>query len=49
MIAEGQSVKAIAEHLAVQPNTICAQLKAVFSKIGTGRQPELVSLLRSPS
>src|SRR5579859_2680342 len=49
MIAEGQSVKAIAEQLAVQPNTIRVQLKAVFSKTGTGRQPELVSLLRSPS
>jgi DNA-binding CsgD family transcriptional regulator len=49
MIAEGHSVKAIAELLSVQPNTIRVQLKAVFSKTGTGRQPELVSLLRSPS
>ena len=49
MIAEGHSVKAIAESLSVQPNTIRVQLKAVFSKTGTGRQPELVSLLRSPS
>jgi DNA-binding CsgD family transcriptional regulator len=49
MIAAGHSVKAIAEQLAVQPNTIRVQLKSVFSKTGTGRQPELVSLLRSPS
>lgn len=49
MIAAGHSVKAIATQLAVQPNTIRGQLKAVFSKTGTGRQPELVSLLRSPS
>ena len=49
MIAEGHSVKTIAELLSVQPNTIRVQLKAVFSKTGTGRQPELVSLLRSPS
>jgi DNA-binding CsgD family transcriptional regulator len=49
MIAKGHSVKAIAEQLSVQPNTIRVQLKAVFSKTGTGRQPELVSLLRSPS
>jgi DNA-binding CsgD family transcriptional regulator len=49
MIASGHSVKAIAAQLAVQPNTIRVQLKAVFSKTGTGRQPELVSLLRSPS
>jgi DNA-binding CsgD family transcriptional regulator len=49
MIAEGHSVKTIAEQLSVQPNTIRVQLKAVFAKTGTGRQPELVSLLRSPS
>jgi DNA-binding CsgD family transcriptional regulator len=49
MITAGHSVKTIAERLAVQPNTIRAQLKAVFSKTGTGRQPELVNLLRSPS
>jgi DNA-binding CsgD family transcriptional regulator len=49
MIAEGHSVKTIAGLLSVQPNTIRVQLKAVFSKTGTGRQPELVSLLRSPS
>jgi len=49
MIAEGRSVKDIAQSLSVQPNTVRAQLKAVFSKTGTGRQGELVSLLRSPS
>jgi len=49
MIAEGHSVKLIAENLSVQPNTVRAQLKAVFAKTGTGRQGELVSLLRSPS
>jgi DNA-binding CsgD family transcriptional regulator len=49
MIAEGHSVKVIAEQLSVQPNTVRAQLKAVFAKTGTGRQGELVSLLRSPS
>jgi len=49
MIAEGHSVKLIAENLSVQPNTVRAQLKAVFGKTGAGRQGELVSLLRSPS
>jgi hypothetical protein len=39
----------VGELLSVQPNTIRVQLKAVFSKTGTGRQPGLVSLLRSPS
>ena len=48
MIAEGHSVKAIAESLSIQPTTIRDELKALFSKTGTGRQPELVSLLRLP-
>lgn len=48
MMTRGQSVKAIAESLSVQPNTIRVQLKAIFSKTGTGRQAELVSLLRLP-
>ncbi|SIO34126.1 DNA-binding transcriptional regulator, CsgD family [Bradyrhizobium erythrophlei] len=48
MMTQGQSVKAIAESLSVQPNTIRVQLKAIFSKTGTGRQAELVSLLRLP-
>jgi DNA-binding CsgD family transcriptional regulator len=48
MMTRGQSVKAIAESLSVKPNTIRVQLKAIFSKTGTGRQAELVSLLRLP-
>lgn len=48
-LAEGQSVQAIAEKLAIQPNTVRVQLKSVFSKTGTSRQAELVSLLRLPS
>jgi hypothetical protein len=42
MIADCRAACGPAEHDPVQ-------LKAVFSKTGTGRQPELVSLLRSPS
>jgi DNA-binding CsgD family transcriptional regulator len=48
MIAEGSSVDAAAQALSVKPNTIRMQLKAIFSKTGTNRQAELVSLLRLP-
>lgn len=48
MIAEGSSVDATAQALSVKPNTIRMQLKAIFSKTGTSRQAELVSLLRLP-
>jgi DNA-binding CsgD family transcriptional regulator len=48
MIAEGHSVSAIAETLSVKPNTVRAQLKAIFSKTGTNRQAGLVSLLHLP-
>ena len=48
MIAEGCSVNAAAQALSVKPNTIRVQLKAIFSKTGTNRQAELVSLLRLP-
>lgn len=48
MIAEGSSVAATAEALSVKPNTVRMQLKAVFSKTGTSRQAELVSLLHLP-
>jgi DNA-binding CsgD family transcriptional regulator len=48
MMTQGHSVKVIAESLSVQPNTIRVQLKSIFSKTGTGRQAELVSLLRLP-
>jgi DNA-binding CsgD family transcriptional regulator len=47
-IAEGLSVNATAEALSVQSNTVRVQLKAIFSKTGTNRQAELVSLLRLP-
>jgi DNA-binding CsgD family transcriptional regulator len=46
MIVEGVSVNTAAEALSVKPNTIRVQLKAIFSKTGTNRQAELVSLLR---
>lgn len=46
MIAKGSSVDATAHALSVKPNTIRMQLKAIFAKTGTGRQAELVSLLR---
>lgn len=46
MIAQGSSVDATAQALSVKPNTIRMQLKAIFSKTGTSRQAELVSLLR---
>lgn len=49
MIAVGCSVDATAHALSVKPNTIRMQLKAIFSKTGTNRQAELVSLLRLPS
>lgn len=49
MIAEGCSVDATAQALSVKPNTIRVQLKSIFSKTGTNRQAELVSLLRLPS
>ena len=45
LIAEGQAVDSIAESLAVTPNTIRTQLKAIFTKTGVGRQAELASLL----
>ena len=48
MIAEGCSVSATAQALSVKPNTVRMQLKAIFSKTGTSRQAELVSLLRLP-
>jgi DNA-binding CsgD family transcriptional regulator len=48
LITEGTSVNAIAEVLAVKPNTVRVQLKAIFSKTGTNRQAELASLLRLP-
>jgi DNA-binding CsgD family transcriptional regulator len=48
MIAEGSSVDTAAQALSVKPNTIRMQLKAIFSKTGTNRQAELVSLLRLP-
>jgi DNA-binding CsgD family transcriptional regulator len=48
MIAEGCSVEATAQALSVKPNTVRMQLKAIFSKTGTNRQAELVSLLRLP-
>ncbi|MGY4622579.1 helix-turn-helix transcriptional regulator [Bradyrhizobium sp. USDA 4486] len=47
-LAEGRSVQAIADRLSIQPNTVRVQLKSVFSKTGTSRQAELVSLLRMP-
>lgn len=45
LIAEGQSVDAIADSLAVTPNTVRTQLKAIFTKTGVGRQAELATLL----
>lgn len=45
LIAEGQSVDAITESLAVSANTVRTQLKSVFTKTGVGRQAELASLL----
>jgi DNA-binding CsgD family transcriptional regulator len=45
LIAEGQAVDAIADSLAVTPNTVRTQLKAIFTKTGVGRQAELASLL----
>jgi DNA-binding CsgD family transcriptional regulator len=49
MIAEGSSVEATAQALSVKPNTVRMQLKSIFSKTGTNRQAELVSLLRLPA
>lgn len=46
MIADGCSVDATAHALSIKPNTVRVQLKAIFSKTGTNRQAELVSLLR---
>jgi DNA-binding CsgD family transcriptional regulator len=48
LLAQGHSVQVIADKLSVQPNTVRVQLKSVFSKTGTSRQAELVSLLRLP-
>jgi DNA-binding CsgD family transcriptional regulator len=45
LIAEGKSVDAIADSLAVTPNTVRTQLKAIFTKTGVGRQAELATLL----
>jgi DNA-binding CsgD family transcriptional regulator len=45
LIAEGQAVDSIADSLAVTPNTVRTQLKAIFTKTGVGRQAELASLL----
>lgn len=45
MITEGHSVSTISQRLSVKPNTVRVQLKAIFSKTGTNRQGELVSLL----
>jgi DNA-binding CsgD family transcriptional regulator len=48
LVVRGLSVSAIAETSSVKPNTVRVQLKAIFSKTGTNRQAQLVSLLRLP-
>jgi len=45
MLAEGMSLKQIAETLGVQHDTVRKQLQSVYKKTATNRQPELVRLL----
>jgi len=44
LLASGMSVEAAAEHLGIARETARNQLKAAFSKTGTHRQAELISL-----
>ncbi len=45
LLASGMSIEAAAEHLGIARETARNQLKAAFSKTGTHRQAELISLV----
>jgi DNA-binding CsgD family transcriptional regulator len=45
LLAGGMELEAIAASLHISPTTARNQLKSVFGKTGTRRQPELVALL----
>jgi DNA-binding CsgD family transcriptional regulator len=45
LIGAGRSVDEAAAQIGIRPQTVRNQLKAVFAKTGTHRQPELVALL----
>jgi DNA-binding CsgD family transcriptional regulator len=47
LLAEGKSVKEIADHTTVRENTVRMHLKKVFDKTGTKRQAELVKIVLS--
>jgi DNA-binding CsgD family transcriptional regulator len=47
LLAEGKSVKEIADHTAVRENTVRMHLKKIFDKTGTKRQAELVKIVLS--
>lgn len=47
-LAQGRTLKSLAEERQVSLNTVRSQLKAVFAKTNTRRQAELVALLASP-
>jgi len=45
LIGGGHTVSEAARHLAVQGNTVRAQLKSIFAKTGARRQAELISIV----
>lgn len=45
MLADGYSLKAIAEQHGTQHDTVRKQLRSIFQKTATNRQPELIRLL----
>lgn len=45
LLAEGLALKQIAQAQGTQPETVRKQLKAIFQKTSTNRQPELIRLL----
>lgn len=44
-LAEGQSLKEIAERVGVQHDTVRKQLQSIYQKTSTNRQPDLIRLL----
>ena len=45
LLAEGLSLKQIAQAQGTQPETVRKQLQSIYQKTSTNRQPELIRLL----